>query len=94
MNKAQYLLRVASCFYEDHGEYEPENVPDITSDDTVIQGVTDPGLICPTCGSNIISPKLTTSQLQCPGCNHMIKDIGAPPLSGLRPRRVDLEMTD
>lgn len=90
MNKAQYLLEVTNQFYE----YEPENVPDITGDDTVIHNVTDPKLQCPTCGQELVSGVMHADRIQCPGCGHMVSDIGGSPLSGLRPRRLDLERAD
>lgn len=90
MNKAQRLLETVELFYE----YEPENVPDVTSDDTVIHNVTDPKLQCPTCGQEIVSGMLNTERIQCPGCGHMVSDIGGAPLSGLRPRRLDYDRVD
>lgn len=87
MNKSKLLLEIIDCFYED----DQENVPDITSDDTIIHTVTDPQLQCPTCGDQIQSGIMHRERVQCPGCGHMVFDIGQAPLSGLRTRRIGLD---
>jgi len=70
-------------------EYDPEDIPDVTSDDTIIQNVTDPKFGCPTCGVQLDTGILNVERIQCPGCGHEVKDIGGTALSGLRPRRLD-----
>lgn len=90
MNKAHKVLEMLNDIYE----YEPENIPDVTSDDTVIHTVTDNKYQCPTCGMEINAGMLHADKISCPGCGHMIDDISGSPLSGLRPRRLDYYRED